>query len=62
MTQDPVQPLCNPINVTETEIIEQENKGKFFLKTKLITKKSAPGPTRTGPGNEVVRNAGARAA
>jgi len=26
MTQDPVQPLCNPINVTETEIIEQENK------------------------------------
>ena len=27
VTQDPVQPLCNPVNVSEADILEQENKG-----------------------------------
>ena len=29
MTQDPVQPLCQPFNVSESDILEQENKGTF---------------------------------
>ena len=28
MTQDPVQPLCNQVQITDKEILEQEDKGK----------------------------------
>ena len=30
VTQDPVQPLCQPVNVSESDILEQENKGIFL--------------------------------
>ena len=33
VTQDPVQPLCNPVNVSEADILEQENKGFFLIKS-----------------------------
>ena len=32
VTQDPVQPLCQPVNVSESDILEQENKGIFLAK------------------------------
>ena len=28
VTQDPVQPLCNQVQITDKEILEQEDKGK----------------------------------
>ena len=27
VTQDPVQPLCNQVQITDKEILEQEDKG-----------------------------------
>lgn len=30
VTQDPVQPLCNQVQITDKEILEQEDKGRNY--------------------------------
>ena len=30
VTQDPVQPLCNQVQITDKEILEQEDKGENY--------------------------------
>ena len=36
VTQDPVQPLCNQVQITDKEILEQEDKGENYESYKWV--------------------------